>query len=253
MQNDDRKIWIVMATVFLCVLCMSAAGVWSFSHFLQYKQTVNGGITVTGSASRDFDSDLIVWRGSFSRTAGTMTEAYTALKNDAGVIRKYLSSNSVKDSEVVFSSVSITQNYTNNYNNAGNVISSTLTGYTLSQDVTIQSTNVDNIEKISRDITELIDSGVNFISNPPEYYYTKLNELKLEMIKEATSNASQRAKLVADNSNARLGKLISSNLGVFQITGQNSASEEYSYGGAFNTSSRAKTMSVTVQLYYAVK
>jgi hypothetical protein len=70
--------------------------------------------------------------------------------------------------------VDISPDYRQLYNDYGNYIGSELVGYSLSQGLTIQSTDVDNIEMISRDITDLIGSGVNFISQAPEYYYTKL-------------------------------------------------------------------------------
>lgn len=126
-------------------------------------------------------------------------------------------------------------------------------GYDLSQELQITSSDVDKIDAISRDITELIDAGVEFISGSPEYYYTKLDELKLEMIDMATQNAKSRIDILAKNSNAKLGKLQNANLGVFQITAQNSDSEEYSYGGTFNTSSKDKTASITVKLNYSVQ
>ena len=126
-------------------------------------------------------------------------------------------------------------------------------GYTLSQEVSITSNDVDKVEKISRDISALIESGVEFTSNSPEYYYTKLDELKLELIQRATDNAKQRVDIITENSGATKGELLSANLGVFQITAQNSASEEYSYGGTFNTSSRLKTATITVNLNYSLK
>jgi hypothetical protein len=61
-----------------------------------------------------------------------------------------------------------------------------------------------------------------------------------------------RAENIAKNSGASLGKLISANMGIFQITGQNSG-EDYSWGGTFNTSSKAKTASITMKLDYHIK
>lgn len=219
---------------------------------VSYKQTSSGGITVTGSASRDFTSDLIVWRGSFSAYGETTKQAYEVVKKDSEIIRKYLLENGVKEDEFVFSSVSIEQKFREEYNAYGTLVATYPDGYKLSQQLSVQSNDVNKIEAISRDITELIDSGVEFISEPPEYYYTKLDELKLEMIELATENAKVRVDKIAENSNSKIGNLSSANLGVFQITAQNSDSEEFSYGGAFNTWSKNKTASVTVKLNYEI-
>lgn len=227
--------------------------VWiAVNGFTNYKQIASGGITATGSSSKDFVSDLVVWRGSFSATGQTTKDAYKKIKRDSEIVKKYLLDNGVKENEFTFSSVSIQQRYRREYNEYGNLTGEYPDGYDLFQELTVQSNDVDKIETISRDITSLIDSDVDFISNSPEYYYTKLDELKLEMIQSATENAKERVDIIAQNSNSTIGKLLNANLGVFQITAQNSASEEYSSGGLFNTSSKYKTASVTVKLYYAV-
>ncbi|MFC2384958.1 MAG: SIMPL domain-containing protein, partial [Hoylesella saccharolytica] len=86
----------------------------------------------------------------------------------------------------------------------------------------------------------------------PAYYYTKLNDLKMEMLNKASANAYERAQTIAKGSDASVGSLVSSSMGVFQIVGLNS-DEEYSWGGTFNTSSKEKVASITVRTTYRVK
>lgn len=220
--------------------------------FMNYKMASIGGITATGSASKDFESDLAIWSGSFSSDGLTTKEAYEIIKQDADIIKKYLLENGVKEDELTFNAVEITQKYHQDYNEYGNYIGDVFDGYKLTQRINVTSSDINKIEEISRNITSLIDYGVEFYPNAPEYYYTKLEELKLEMIEEATQNAKMRVDIIAQNSNSAVGQLLSANLGVFQITAQNSSTEEYSSGGVFNTWSRWKTASITVKLYYAV-
>jgi hypothetical protein len=122
-------------------------------------------------------------------------------------------------------------------------------GYKLLQYVQIESGEVDRVEGISRQVTELINSGIEFYSTEPQYYYTKLAELKVEMIAAATKDAANRAKKIADNAGAGVGRLKKADMGVFQIVAQNS-SEDYSWGGSFNTASKRKTATITVKLEY---
>ena len=82
----------------------------------------------------------------------------------------------------------------------------------------VDSKDVEKVEKISRKITELLNKGIEFYSQPPRYYYTKLADLKLEMISKATSDAKLRADNIASNSGGKLGNLISAKMGIFQIT-----------------------------------
>lgn len=241
----------VMATLIAGVSLIIAVA-FAINGLVGYKQNANGGITATGSATREFSSDLIVWRGTFSSFGQTTTEAYEIIKKDAGIIEEYLTAHNVPKENIVFSSVEISPNYRQIYNDYGNYTGSELDGYSLSQRLTIQSGDVDNIEAISRDITELIGSGVNFLSEAPEYYYTKLGELKLELIDAATKDAKERIDIMAEQANGKVRKLLSATLGTFQITAQNSSTDSYIAGGAFNTWSREKTMFISVKLHYAL-
>lgn len=71
------------------------------------------------------------------------------------------------------------------------------------------------------------------------------------MIAEATKDAYTRAQKIAENAGGKVGDLKTATMGVFQIVAQNS-SEEYSWGGSFNTSSKNKTATITMRLEYNV-
>lgn len=248
MEAKSRVLAVLIAGVSL--IAAVAVGVTSL---VSYKQNASGGISATGSATRDFTSDLIVWRGSFSAYGQSTTEAYEVIKHDAGMVLDYLVERGVPQESIVFSSVNISPDYREMYSDSGHYMGSELQGYSLSQRLTIQSSDVEGIEAVSRDITDLIGSGVNFYSESPEYYYTKLGELKLELIDAATADAKARVDIMAEKSGGKVGRLLSADLGTFQITAQNSAEDSYVAGGAFNTWSREKTMFISVRLHYALR
>lgn len=209
-------------------------------------------ISVTGLGSIDFVSDLIVWNSSFTKNGMELKTAYESLEKDRQALKTYLISKGINEKEIVFSSVRISKDYENVYDENQNIRSQRFSGYTLTQNVQVESKEVEKIENISREVTELINSGIELDSNAPEYYYTKLAELKLKMIAEATKDAKMRADQIAENAGAQLGSLKKSEMGVFQIVAQNS-SEEYSWGGNLNTSSKNKTANITMKLVYKVK
>ena len=219
----------------------------AFKNRYDYQNT----IAVTGAGKTDFESDLVVWSGYFQKKSPELKEAYAQLDSDRNIIKGYLKDKGIKDEEIVFSSVSINRDYESYYDQNGKYVSR-FSGYNLEQSVSIQSNNIDQIESLSREVTELINRGVELYSNSPQYYYTNLESLKLELIAKATSDGRQRAENIATESNARLGYLQSASMGVFQIIGQNS-SEDYSWGGAYNTSSRKKTATITVKLSFATR
>ena len=219
------------------------------SHSYKNRNKANNSINVTGLGTKDFSSDLIVWSGYFTNKSIKLKEAYTDLDRARESIKKYLIEKGIKDNDIVFSAVEIEKEFDDIRNSAGEKTNSVFTGYLLKQSVQIESNEVDKVENISRQVSELINSGIEFYSNSPEYYYTKLAELKIQMIAEATKDANTRAKKIADNADGKLGRLKNAAMGVFQITGQNS-SEDYSWGGKFNTDSKGKTASITMKLEY---
>jgi hypothetical protein len=79
-----------------------------------------------------------------------------------------------------------------------------------------------------------------------------LSELKIDLLAKASADARLRAETIAKNSGGKLGELRKGSMGVFQITGQN-ADEDYSYGGAFNTSHKNKTASITVRVEFEAR
>ncbi|MEO6938559.1 MAG: SIMPL domain-containing protein [Candidatus Kapaibacterium sp.] len=240
-----------LGALFIAISVIVAAallsGAWKKTH-----PTHDNIISVTGLANEDFQSDLIVWTGSFSQHAMTMKDAYEALKKNAAAIKAYLVGKGVKETEIVFSAVDINRDFKTIRNEKGAEIGQEFTGYTLKQGVTIESHEVNKIETVSREVTELIDQGVELYSQDPHYYYTKLAELKIKMLSAATADARLRAEKIATNAKGSLGSLRNATMGIFQITAQNS-SEEYTYGGAFNTSSKWKTASITVKLEFSVE
>lgn len=236
----------------IIVALIAVAGTVILSNAYKYKYKVNESITVTGSAEKDFISDNIVWSGDYVRKNMELKAAYVSIKSDESEIRKYLQGKGVKEEDVIFSSVSINKDYDTKYDANGRITGSVFTGYSLMQTVTVDSKEIDKVEKISREITELIEDGIELNSRNPDYYYSKLSEIKLDLLKKAAVDARQRAEIIAANSGGALGSIRKSNMGVFQITGQNS-NEDYSYGGTFNTSSKNKTATITVRAEYAIQ
>ncbi len=217
-----------------------------------YKFKAKNTLPVTGSAEYNFEADLIVWTGSYMRSSMDLKEAYAMLKQDETRVREYLRSKGISDKEVVFSSITISRQYNEIYDERGNRVSSTFSGFQLSQRVRVESAEIEKVEVISREVTGLLEAGVELNSDEPQYYYTKLKDVKIKLLQEAGEDARRRAETIAKAGHSSLGDLRKASMGVFQITGRNS-NEDFTYGGAFNTASKSKTATVTVRYEYALK
>jgi len=215
----------------------------------KYHSTTMETIEVTGLAEKDFNSNFIVWDGTYSRKSTDLKSAYASLKTDEDAIRTYLTKKGISNSEMVFSAVTINKEFGPTLDQNGRNIGQKFIGYSLVQAVKVESADVDKVDKISREATELIESGIEFNSPSPSFYNTKLNEVKMELLGRASADAKSRAEIIAKNAGSSLGALKKATMGVFQITGKNS-NENYSYGGSFNTSSRMKTGSITIKMEF---
>jgi hypothetical protein len=208
-------------------------------------------VNVTGLAKRDFVSDLVVWKGHFVRRDPSLKAASEGLRRDLDAVKKFCAAKGVKPEEPVFAPVEIEQEFEETTSSAGRMVR-TPKGFLLTQRMEIESQDVDRIEVFSREVTSLIDAGIEFYSAPPEYYYTKLGELKLEMIAAATRDGRTRAERIVEAAGGRRGARPESSLGVFQITQPNS-SAEFSWSGAYDTRSKRKTASVTIKLQFGLR
>ncbi len=232
---------IVAAAVIIGCVVLAAA--------YKYKFRSAETIVVTGLAEKNFVSDEIVWKGVFHRGGVDLKTAYSELKADEIEIRNYLKAKGIPDTSIVFSSVDVQRNFRQQFDEQGRDRGSVFSGYTLNGGVTVNSRNILLVESISRQVTELLQKGIEFNSGKPSYYYSKLNELKIDLLAKAAEDAKLRSETIAGSSGIHLGKLKKATMGVFQITGRNN-NEDYSFGGSFNTSSKQKTASITLRVEY---
>lgn len=215
--------------------------------FVKIKKFSSEVIEVTGSAEKNLTSDKIVWSASFSRRGPQMIGAFGNLKNDLKIVIEYLKSKGVKEEEIVV--LPVTTDILYKKNDKGNDTNE-IESYLLSQDIEIQSNEVVKISEVSRQSTELIEKGIEFISQPPEYFYTKLAELKLEMLAQASADAKKRAEQIVQSAGNKIGVMRSAKMGIFQITPANSY--ETSDLGMNDTSSLEKKASAVVHAEFAI-
>ncbi len=216
--------------------------------FLKVMKFTREQISVTGSATKEIKSDFIVWKGMFSRRDTALRTAYEALRSDLEKVKKYLTSKGVDQNEIIISPVTTTTLYQKNEKGYD---TNDIQGYRVSQEVEIRSKDVDKIAQVSRESTELIDQAIEFESPAPEYFYTKLDELKIEMLAKATQNAKQRAESMVKATGNKIGFMRNARMGVFQITPVTST--DVSDWGMNDTTSLDKKVMAVVTVSFAIE
>ena len=205
-------------------------------------------ISVKGFAEQRIVSDLAMWSAGIAVRDPDRTEGYKALERDRALLLDYLKQRGFDADAVSFSPVSIgTIQKLDDEGNKTNEVEY----YALSQGFAVESENVHLIADVAKESSALIADGVNLNAGSPQYLYTKLDEMKLEMISRATANARQRAERLVEGSGNGLGPLRSASQGVFQITP--AYSTEVSGYGYNDTSSIDKSIKAVVTVEYAIQ
>ena len=121
----------------------------------------------------------------------------------------------------------------------------------MTQPVEVRSSAVRQITDVSRQVTELINQDISLVSNSPEYFYTRLADLKIEMLEQATEDAKERASTIASSTGNAIGFMRSARMGVFQITPADSY--DVSWCGINSTASLEKRVTAVVRAVFAIK
>lgn len=204
-------------------------------------------VEVTGSAKKRIKSDLVTWSAGLAYQDPQVSAAYSRLSEDIPKVKQYLIKQGVDEKEITISAISTTTLYRSDIR--GNRTSE-ISGYTLRQRVRIRSKKVDLVAKIARESTELINEGILVESDSPQYYFTGLSKLKVEMLGEAARNARIRAEKIASNTGSSIGTIRSARMGVMQITAADST--EVSDYGINDTSTIDKDVTAVVKVKFAV-
>jgi len=202
-------------------------------------------ISVTGSARRLVKSDLIVWSGNFSAEAKTLLAAQQSLKADLAKVEAFLAAQAVTNYQV--GPIGI-QELRQRANEDGH----RLVGYTLNQQVTVTSSEVERIAALDQQTSKLVEQGVQFTTSAPRYIYTKAGEAKIEMLAEATKDAWARADQIAAQGARKVKELRAARMGVFQITPLYTTSGHSNWEGENDMSSLEKSIMAVVHATFSM-
>jgi hypothetical protein len=217
----------VLAALVLGMSMVSA--VWVGASAYERVKSHDQDISVTGSAEREIDSDVAKWTAKVSRVVegGALQAGTQQLKGDIDATLAYLKSKGVKETDVTLlplqasivcdSQSSVLYDRNGEQQCAANKIA----GWSLQQSMLVESHDPKLMTRLSQEASaSLIEKGTVFTSVSLEYFYSKLAELKLEMLSEATKNAHARAESILRAGGKEVGELQSASVGVFQVSAE---------------------------------
>lgn len=208
----------------------------------------NEEVTVTGSARRPIRSDFVVWRLSVAVQSSSLAAASQELTAGTARVRAFLAGEGLADSLLTIKPVEalgISETLPDG-RETGRIIATRL-----SQSFEIRSTDVDGITRVSQKASSLIADGVPLQAFAPEYLYTRLAELRVALLEEATRDAKARAEAIARNTGVQVGAVRDARMGVFQITPRYST--EISDYGVNDVSSIEKDVTAVVRATFQLR
>jgi len=203
-------------------------------------------VTVKGSVQKNIESDLAIWSGSFQAEAETLLAAQHNIQANRALVEKFLRDAGVTN--FTFAPIGIEELKASKKSTDG-FVSQHTTGYRLSQIVSVESADVERLDKL--DSTPLVEQGVIFTVAPPQFIYTKAGETKIEMLADATKDARARAEQIATQGGRVIARLHDADQGIFQITPQHET--RTSWQGENDTTARQKTITAVVTATFLLK
>ncbi len=236
--------FIIPASIFGLALVLS---ITIFSLTWKGVKSENQTINVTGSAKKSIVSDLGILRLSVNVDEVNQLEAYQQLKKQVPMLMNYLLANGFEKNRMNTMVMNIYPNFL--YTEAGNQIG--IRSFTGTQTIEVQSNNVSLIKNTSLDVVSLLEKGISVTVNPPEYYYTKLSAIKVDIQADAAKDAMIRGRRIAEATGRKLGVLTNARMGVLQITPENSnVTSDY---GVNDVSSIRKEITAVVNANFLIK
>ena len=243
-MNDSRpQLFGMLAGLFLAagLVCSAMLGT---SAWVKIKNSQF--VTVKGSVQKNIESDLAVWSGSFLVEAETLLDAQHKIQANRGIVAKFLGAAGVTN--FTFAPIGI-EELRATQKSADGFVSQRTVGYRLSQTVSVESADVDRLDRL--DSTPLVEQGVIFTVASPQFIYSKAGDTKIEMLAEATKDARARAEQIATQGGRDIARLHDADQGIFQITPQHSIVT--SWQGENDTTSRQKTITAVVTATFLLK
>jgi hypothetical protein len=203
-------------------------------------------VTVKGVAEREVTADLALWPIRFVATGNSLNAAQEKARSSRDAIMAFLKLQAISQDAVELQRLDVTDTRANPYQNSNGEQQ-----FIINQTLMVRSTDIDRIRQAAQGVSELVDSGVVLSSDygpsGPTYLFNGLNDIKPDMIAEATASAREAAAQFARDANTELGGLRRANQGVFQILARDQAP------GVMEEQQPVKTVRVVATVEYYLR
>lgn len=207
-----RNTSILLGSI-LIALGTASAGYFVGDGFYQGRKTERR-VTVRGLAERETRADIANWKLRFTAASNDLGAVQARIESDYLKLKNFLTGAGLSNDEIILGQLEVIDQKAQQYRS--NAIDGNR--FIITQNVQIRSTQVDLVEQLSRQTGDLVKQGLILQDNQgPSFVFTKLNDVKPDMIAAATRNAREAAEKFAEDSGAGVGNILRASQGYFSI------------------------------------
>jgi hypothetical protein len=226
----NSKNMIIVAITLSLGLILSA---FILSNGINRLKESNRFVTVRGLDEQSVKSNLVVWQLNFKTTGDKLSETQALLDTQKQSVINFLTTAGFEKENIQPQGIRVIDKQANEY---GNGIDNSKR-YILLTSVKLRSDKIDLAMQTQQKLSDLIKAGITLTDlgdcgNMPQYLFTKLNDIKIDMLAKATQNAYEAAKQFANNSKSNVGLIRQATQGYFSIEPLDSV-EGNSNGGTY--------------------
>ncbi len=214
-MNDKPVFSAVLLGGFVCIGLIALG--YQISKGISHIKSLDRTVTVKGLSEREVPADIAIWPITFQETGNDLNDLFSSIQKKNALIVEYLKNIGFKTDDISVSPPGILDKQAAGYSGADTF------KFRFSGDstITVYSEKVDKIRDAMNSLVDLGKQGIAFTrqgyQTQMEFIFTKLNDIKPEMIEEATKNAREVAEKFARDSNSTLGKIKKASQGQFSI------------------------------------
>ena len=201
---------VVSAALIAAGITLAGVFVYCGIHQLATKDRI---VTVKGLSTRDVQADFVVWPLRLDINANELSTLSSELSRLQSKVTDYFVSKGFKAEEISLGNIDLDNNWQGYYEHRPEY------HYTLRTSIIIATNDVERVVANQGAVSDLLAQGIVLSSNSwsTDYQFNGLNDLKPEMIEEATKNAREVAEKFAADSRSKLGGIRNANQGQFTI------------------------------------
>lgn len=237
----------IAGAIAVSIIASTALAARSFDKRLEQIESADQQVTVKGAARTRVRADTAVWYIDVFGEHTTLADTFNVLDEGTQRLDAFLLDKGFTPAEIARSAITTDIHYKRD---AKGRATRQTEGYTLHRTYAISSPDVEKVARAAGDVTELLRDGIRVVGRSPEFTYSKLADVKIDIIARASGDARARADAIATEAGSSVREVRTVRQGVMQVTRPDST--EVSSYGIYDTSTIDKDVSIVMTITFGL-